>query len=239
VQGAGNPFQMRELHPEHCNVLEKANLTSTQAKNKSTTLHYMKQCITLTYSAKEVKKQKDNVKNREVYFCIGYSTCWPRPLHFVLKDLKGKHDLRWLRISMSYHRFPNMRDIFQSQLAAKMIEKSPPRSPEAIPLKTMGGVEIEWDIQKNGDHGEHRLSAANQSSLQFCTARSTHRIVLRARRLGQPNNLPVAIYERFPGRKRSSYFIKASVTSAFKALAMNYYGLQKGDVRLKYTPHSL
>jgi hypothetical protein len=78
-----------------------------------------------TYSAKEAKKQKDNVRNRGVYFCIGYSTFCPRPLHLVLKALKDKHqhDLRLLRISMSHHRFPNMRDIFQSQLSAKMIEK--------------------------------------------------------------------------------------------------------------------
>jgi hypothetical protein len=39
--------------------------------------------------------------------------------------------------------------------------------PEAIPLKKMGGVEIEWDIQKNGDHREHRLFTADQSSLQY------------------------------------------------------------------------
>jgi hypothetical protein len=74
--------------------------------------------------------------------------------------------------------------------------------PEAIPLRTMGGVEIKWDIQKNGNHGEHRLFTADQSFPQFCTA-------------------------------------KASVTRAFKALAMSYYGLPKGDVRLKYTPQSL
>jgi hypothetical protein len=97
----------------------------------------------------------------------------------------------------------------------------------------MGGVEIKWDIQKNGDHREHRLFAANQSFPQFCTACSTHRIVLRTRQLGQPNSLSLAVYQRFPCSKRPSYFTKASVTRAFKALAMSYYGLQKGDVRLK------
>jgi hypothetical protein len=111
--------------------------------------------------------------------------------------------------------------------------------PEAIPLRTLGGVEIKWDIQKNGDHGEHRLFTADQSFPQFCTARSTHIIVLRARRLGQPNNLPLAVYQHFPGSKRPSYFTKASVTQAFKALAMSYYGLPKGDIWLKYTPHLL
>jgi hypothetical protein len=68
-----------------------------------------------------MKKHKYNAR-RGVYFCIGFSTFWPKPLHLVLKSLKERHNLRWLRVSMSYHRFPNMRDIFQSQLFAKMIE---------------------------------------------------------------------------------------------------------------------
>jgi hypothetical protein len=99
--------------------------------------------------------------------------------------------------------------------------------PETIPLRTLGGVEIKWEIQKNGDHGEHRLFAADQAFPQFCSARSTHQIVLRARCLGQPNHLPLAVYQRFSGSKRPSYFTKASVTRAFKALAMSYYGLPK------------
>jgi hypothetical protein len=49
-------------------------------------------------------------------------TFWKEPIHLILKDLKLKHKLQWLRISMLYHRFPNMRDVFQSQLSAKMIE---------------------------------------------------------------------------------------------------------------------
>jgi hypothetical protein len=82
----------------------------------------MKQCIDLTYSKKELRKQKDAARNIGVYFCIGYSTFWKKPIHLILKDLKLKHKLRWLWISMSYYRFPNMRDVFQSQLSAKMIE---------------------------------------------------------------------------------------------------------------------
>jgi hypothetical protein len=83
---------------------------------------YMKQCIDLTYSKKELKKQKDAARNRGVYLCIGYSTFWKKPIHLILKDLKLKHKLQWSRISMSYHRFRNMHDVFQSQLSAKMIE---------------------------------------------------------------------------------------------------------------------
>jgi hypothetical protein len=77
---------IRELHPDHYNALDHAKLSSKE--EKSPTLHYMKQCIDLTYSKKELKKQKDTAKNRGVYFCIGYSTFWKKPIHLILKDLK-------------------------------------------------------------------------------------------------------------------------------------------------------
>jgi hypothetical protein len=39
-----------------------------------------------------------------------------------LKTLRDKHGLTWMMISMSYHRFPNLSNIFQSALTAKMIK---------------------------------------------------------------------------------------------------------------------
>jgi hypothetical protein len=71
---------------------------------------------------KSAKGAKDSPRNRGVYFCIGYSTFWNRPVHKILKVPKNRHHIRWLRILMSYHRFPNIRDVFQSHLSAKMIE---------------------------------------------------------------------------------------------------------------------
>jgi hypothetical protein len=55
---------IRELHPDHCNALDHAKLSSKE--EKSHTLHYMKQCIDLTYSSNELKKQKDAARNRGV-----------------------------------------------------------------------------------------------------------------------------------------------------------------------------
>jgi hypothetical protein len=92
------------------------------------------------------------------------------------------------------------------------------------------------DIQKNGEHGENHLFAADQLSPRFCPALSTHRILLCARRLGQPDDLPLAIYQRFPGSQQSSYFTKASVTRAFKTLAMSYYGLLQKETHILCTP---
>jgi hypothetical protein len=43
-------------------------------------------------------------------------------MHKELKTLRDKHGRTWMRISMSYHIFPNLRNIFQSTLTAKVIK---------------------------------------------------------------------------------------------------------------------
>jgi hypothetical protein len=73
---------VRELHPDHCNALDHAKLSSKE--EKSPTLYYMKQFIDLTYSSKELRKQKDGARNRGVCFCISYSTFWKKPIHLIL-----------------------------------------------------------------------------------------------------------------------------------------------------------
>ena len=57
-----------------------------------------------------------------VYFCLGMSKHWGTPVHSRLKELCNKHGLMWLRFSMSYHRFSNLRDIFQGDLNRKLMD---------------------------------------------------------------------------------------------------------------------
>jgi hypothetical protein len=68
---------------------------------------------------KEEKLERDKQHNRSVYFCIGYSTIWKEPIH---KKLRNKFDLRWLQISLSYHRFSNMREMMAGDLSKKLSE---------------------------------------------------------------------------------------------------------------------
>jgi hypothetical protein len=42
---------------------------------------------------------------------------WNNPVHAILKELRNKHELTWLHISMSYHKFSNLREIFQGDLS--------------------------------------------------------------------------------------------------------------------------
>ena len=68
------------------------------------------------------KLERDKQRNRSVYFCMGYTKFWKEPIHRLVKRLRDKFDLKWLRVSMSYHRFPNLREMLQGDLSKKLIE---------------------------------------------------------------------------------------------------------------------
>ena len=44
------------------------------------------------------------------------------PFHETITKLRNKFNLKWLRISMSYHKFPNLGQIFQSDLTTKLMK---------------------------------------------------------------------------------------------------------------------
>jgi hypothetical protein len=62
---------------------------------------------------KEERLESDKQRNRSFYLCIGYSKFWKEPIHKLLKMLRNRFDLKWLRIFMSYHRLTNLREMLQ------------------------------------------------------------------------------------------------------------------------------
>ena len=60
----------------------------------------------------------------QTFFCISMSYVWrgKKSLPKTLMQLRNKHGIRWLRISMSYHRFCNLLEILQGDLTAKLNE---------------------------------------------------------------------------------------------------------------------
>ena len=59
-------------------------------------------------------------KNRNVYFCVAYSRYFTTPIHRVTDSLKNSFNLTWLRVRMSYHRFNNLAELLNGDLAAKI-----------------------------------------------------------------------------------------------------------------------
>lgn len=55
---------------------------------------------------------------------VGFSDYWRTPIHKTIARVKSNFpSLSWLRVSMSYHRFLNLRELFQGDLNTKLLKK--------------------------------------------------------------------------------------------------------------------
>jgi hypothetical protein len=61
-------------------------------------------------------------------------------------------------------------------------------------------VKITWRIQKNRQNGQSITLAAEIDQTKICPARSVMRLILRAKRLNQPDDMPVAVYKTKKGK---------------------------------------
>jgi len=52
---------------------------------------------------------------------VGVSKAWEEPIHKTLKALRDKFKLTWLRILMSYHKFPSFREVLRGDLNKKVM----------------------------------------------------------------------------------------------------------------------
>ena len=64
-----------------------------------------------SHDPQKSKRQKHD-RNRQIYFKLGFSKFWKIPIHRIIKKIKDSFDLSWLRVSMSYHKFSNLRECF-------------------------------------------------------------------------------------------------------------------------------
>jgi len=118
ITDANKDLPLDQLYPQHFKALHHAGLVTNRIPTLTEQLQHNEE-------AKAIKKAKDNSNNqrnrcRTIYFCIGYSKLWSKPIHTIIKSIKAKFNLQWLRVSMSYHRFTNLREIFQGDLSRKL-----------------------------------------------------------------------------------------------------------------------
>ena len=108
-----------KIYPLHCQALKVAGLAP---KEFPTFLELEKLRMQRSTAEKErEKKEKKKKRNRQTFFCIGVSTTSMKtkkhpPFHETITKLRNKYNLKWLRVSMSYHKFPNLGQTFQSDL---------------------------------------------------------------------------------------------------------------------------
>jgi hypothetical protein len=61
-------------------------------------------------------------------------------------------------------------------------------------LDTATSVQITWRIQKNHQNGQKIKLSADTKNPAICPIQGALRMIMRASRLGQPDNMPVACY---------------------------------------------
>jgi hypothetical protein len=110
--------RMDELYPAHAQALKKANL----APDTFPTLGEILDNQQMDPAVSNAKERKNNQDTRTVRFCLGMRKWWNNPVHAILKELRNKHELTWLRVTMSYHKFSNLREIFQGDLNRKLMD---------------------------------------------------------------------------------------------------------------------
>ena len=113
--------RLDELYPEHFKALRHAGLVVEKIPTLEEALLMINAAKTDKDKIK-AKEESDRNRRRSTFFCVGYSEIWDKPIHQTIKELKKDFGLAWLRVSMSYHRFTNLREIFQGDLSSKLIE---------------------------------------------------------------------------------------------------------------------
>ena len=122
VTEANADTSLRELYPAHFKALEHANLINKRTmpviptlREATTTYHPISPSV-------RALQQRQRDARRRTYFCIGYSKAWTTPIWSVIQQLINNRypELKWIRPTMSYHRFTNLREIFSGDLVAKL-----------------------------------------------------------------------------------------------------------------------
>jgi hypothetical protein len=90
----------------------------------------------------KVKKEDEKKRRRATFSCIGFSEIWDKPIHSVIKAIQKIFGLAWLRVSRSYHRFTNLREVFQGDLSGKLIEGVESGTLETLECNCRGGNAI-------------------------------------------------------------------------------------------------
>jgi len=107
-----------KIYPQHFQALQHAGLVTKKVPALTEQLLHNEEAK----AAKQAKDNSNNERNRRktTYFCMGHSNIWSKPVHSIIKSIKDKFNLQWLRVSMSCHRFTNLREVFQGDRSRKL-----------------------------------------------------------------------------------------------------------------------
>ena len=106
--------RLDEIYPDHAAALRAAGNAPEEFPTLSEAIETVEQ-------RPQKQKKRNGFRKGEVFVCIGRSNIWSKPLSCILQKLRNALGLKWLRLSMSYHKFPNFRSRLQSDLRTKVM----------------------------------------------------------------------------------------------------------------------
>jgi hypothetical protein len=161
---------MHQLYPEHAEALQRAGLSSSR-------LPTLKQVLDCTSGSQGRSRSRSATKSPAVFVCLGFSKFWKTPIHVLLRRLRNKHNLLWLRVSMSYHSFNNLRELFLGHLKKVLLRNVDSEDPRDRPcncdeiwpqLRTSGSVQAENENEKETSHWRTRKAMVmDKTGLRF------------------------------------------------------------------------
>ena len=72
-------------------------------------------------------------------------------MHAIIKKARDKHRLKWLRVSMSYHKFPNLSQAFMGDLTSKLTKGVGSRDFEDAPCNCTRASKVDGKCTFNGE----------------------------------------------------------------------------------------
>jgi len=114
-------MKLDEIYPEHFKALNKAELVEDFEAPTLGGKTLELEAASKDEVGQAIKKRRERDRKRAIYFKVGFCNYWRTPIHKTIRKVKARFlTLTWLRVSMSYHRFSNMRELFQGNLNTKL-----------------------------------------------------------------------------------------------------------------------
>jgi len=121
VSSTNEQMTIDQLYPDHATALRTSNIAPRKFPTIAHLRHLRETNLRRKEETAKTTEKETVTRSRQTYFCIGVSKIWGAPIWLRLKKLRNEHGLKWLRPSISYHRFPNLREKFASDLTTKLM----------------------------------------------------------------------------------------------------------------------
>ena len=100
-------------------------------------------------------------------------------------------------------------------------------------------VNVTWRYQKNNDNGQVITYVEDINNKEFCYVQAAKRIRLRAIKLKQSNNLPIAIYNKYKKKIQINYITDVDIKNILQESAKHVYKMTSKEDLDKFTSHSI